>query len=635
MRKFFKYLLITLVSLVILACIAIGILIYTVNPNDFKETIIKNVKEKTGRDLAIEGDITWRVFPWLGFDIHDIAVSNTANFNPQTKFLNLKEAEVSLKVMPLFTGIIEFGKIRIDGLHLELVTNANGQNNWDDLVKPQSTPSSSVSNSSSTAQTSKFKLTGFKVSSVEISRAAVNYFNEKANQKYVLHDFNFQSRHISLNSMFPVSMNFGFTRSNPMVEGQASLSTEIALNQAEQSIAVSPFVINATLRGDKFPKEGLSIHLNSQFIMRPKAISVTQLTLDLDQSEVTGNAYLALSPSEQSQFDLKLDKIDIANYLPSQSQISTAQQNVTSSNRGGSTSPVLFVSQLRQLNLKGKLRIGTFNYNKFTMNNVNVNVSANNGLIQFAPNSANLYQGQWRSNIALNVQSNTPVWQINEVVNNVQIEPFMAAFYQNKNLQMTGVGTIKTTLSTSGTTPSAMTQNLNGTAQFAITNGIIKGVNLGYQVARAMAVVNKQNQPSEPYSNQTPFGSLTGTVQIKNGVATNNDLNLQSQALTVKGNGTVNFNDQQLRYSLNTTMIQNQVDPKIYTLQQKIGGSFPLMMAGTLTSFKVYPDVTTIVKNLVTSYVQQHTDKLKQNLDGNLQNIGKQLQNKLQNLLGP
>ena len=70
--KFFKYLFYTILTLVLLVIIGVSVLIYTFNPNSLKGPITQQVKAETGRSMAINGDITWRFYPWLGFSIHGI-----------------------------------------------------------------------------------------------------------------------------------------------------------------------------------------------------------------------------------------------------------------------------------------------------------------------------------------------------------------------------------------------------------------------------------------------------------------------------------------------------------------------------------------------------------------------------------
>ncbi len=734
MGKFFKYLLYTLLSLALLVIIAVGVLFYTFNPNSLKGPISQQVKAQTGRDLTISGNISWKFFPWLGLTIHGVTITNGNGFAQNTNFIKLNEANIDIKVLPLFSGNIELGKIKLDGLQLNLITNAQNQNNWSDFLKPQpnsvksttttrtpttkatpTTTATTATTATTTVSNSRFKLDTIKISAVEISNAAVTYDNLKTNQKYVLKNFNLSSQNISLNSAFPITMNFTFNSTNPNISGQINLNTQIKLNQIAQSITISPFVFNAQLNGPQLPKNGLTVNLqtnltfnkanatlnieklvgkianlqfngkidaidifknpilngdlnigsfnpkeflqilglsspnftnknalmnlslNSQFILTPGALSITNLQLGLDQSTITGQVYLALSSKNQSKFNLNIDKIDLSNYLTTNTNTNTANTtaaNTINTNQATATTAatqMLPMQQLRQLNLVGNLAIDTLNFKKFQMTHVKLNINANNGLIQMAGNQANLYEGQWQSNIALNVQTNIPTWQINEVINNVQIAPLTSAFYTNTKYQISGVGNIKASITTSGNTQSALTQNLNGTGQFSLESGVINGINLGYQMDAALALVNKQTPPSQPSDNQTPFGSLTGTFKIINGLVNNNDLLLQSQALNVSGKGSINLVNQQVHYQVASTAIQGQVDPKIYNLQEKIGGSIPIKISGTLASLKVYPDIEKILTNMATAYVKQNANKVKQAVDNQVQKLGSQLQQGLQN----
>ena len=50
------------IALFVVAAIVFSLLF---DPNDYKEQISTGVKETTGRDLVIEGDIGLSLFPWL------------------------------------------------------------------------------------------------------------------------------------------------------------------------------------------------------------------------------------------------------------------------------------------------------------------------------------------------------------------------------------------------------------------------------------------------------------------------------------------------------------------------------------------------------------------------------------------
>ena len=58
-----------------------GITLATFNPNDHKDRIASIVKEKTGRDLVIAGNIGVSLFPVLGFEAHGVQLGNPSRVN--------------------------------------------------------------------------------------------------------------------------------------------------------------------------------------------------------------------------------------------------------------------------------------------------------------------------------------------------------------------------------------------------------------------------------------------------------------------------------------------------------------------------------------------------------------------------
>jgi len=63
------------VTLLVLIVIAAIVLPKIFNPNDYREQITQLVKDKTGRDITIGGDLELSVFPWLGVSTGRLTVS--------------------------------------------------------------------------------------------------------------------------------------------------------------------------------------------------------------------------------------------------------------------------------------------------------------------------------------------------------------------------------------------------------------------------------------------------------------------------------------------------------------------------------------------------------------------------------
>jgi len=64
-----KKLLLLVAVLLVVVLGAVAALVLFVNPNQFKPLIVEQTKKQTGLDLMIEGDIGWKFFPSIGFEI--------------------------------------------------------------------------------------------------------------------------------------------------------------------------------------------------------------------------------------------------------------------------------------------------------------------------------------------------------------------------------------------------------------------------------------------------------------------------------------------------------------------------------------------------------------------------------------
>jgi len=78
--KLLKAFIVVVLLLAGLMVVAVIVLPLIIDPNDYKDEIATAVREQTGRTLAIEGDISLSVFPWLGLDIGPTRFSNAEGF---------------------------------------------------------------------------------------------------------------------------------------------------------------------------------------------------------------------------------------------------------------------------------------------------------------------------------------------------------------------------------------------------------------------------------------------------------------------------------------------------------------------------------------------------------------------------
>ena len=78
--KLMSFLLGGLVVLIVVLLLAVSFL---VDPNDYKDRIVQVVKEATGRELQLPGNIKLSVFPWVALKLGPATLGNPRGFSPQ------------------------------------------------------------------------------------------------------------------------------------------------------------------------------------------------------------------------------------------------------------------------------------------------------------------------------------------------------------------------------------------------------------------------------------------------------------------------------------------------------------------------------------------------------------------------
>ena len=128
MGKLIKFILVFFSSVVLLIIAAAIIIPLVVDLNDYKTEIETAVEEQTGRALKIEGELHISVFPWLGFSTGKLSLSNAFGF-AEHPFAAIDEADIKVKLMPLFSKKVEISTVVLKGLALNLEKNEQGVSN--------------------------------------------------------------------------------------------------------------------------------------------------------------------------------------------------------------------------------------------------------------------------------------------------------------------------------------------------------------------------------------------------------------------------------------------------------------------------------------------------------------------------
>ena len=125
-----KWIAATVFFLIIALVAAIYVFLYTFDYNKLKPRIARMVKDATGRELNIGGEIDLAIGLRPALVVTDISFAN-ASWGSQPQMIKIDKLQAQVRLLPLLTKDVELSKIALAGVAVLLETKPDGQGNWE------------------------------------------------------------------------------------------------------------------------------------------------------------------------------------------------------------------------------------------------------------------------------------------------------------------------------------------------------------------------------------------------------------------------------------------------------------------------------------------------------------------------
>ena len=351
-----------------------------------------------------------------------------------------------------------------------------------------------------------------------------------------------------------------------------------------------------------------SLALSSNFSASADNMQLDNLTLALDDSTITGNLTLAGLDNDlvppASTFDLSVTSLNLDRYLEPEEESSV-------NNSVGNTP--LPVDTLRNLNLKGQVRVEHLTYSNLNLDNLSLAINASDGELALAPINANLYQGSYTGDIRLSTGGSIPVASLDTRLENIYLAPLLRDFMDAS--YVSGTGDIRLNLAGRGEDTATIKRNLNGTGSMALHDGILEGVDVGSVLAQVETMIREQRPANIVRGERTPFDTFSASVEVQNGIVTTNDLLIESSGFDVSGRGILaNLTNNTINFNLVANVDESPAtDERAYD----IGGyALPIACTGALAEPSCLPDIQAIIAGAIQSAIQRGLTDLLQRAIG-------------------
>jgi AsmA protein len=645
---------------------------FFVNPNDYKARISQAVKDSTGRELNLPGDIRLSVFPWIALEFGPATLGSPPGFGAEP-FAGVHRAALRVKLLPLLQKQLQIGRVTVDGLDLRLRKNAEGRGNWEDFGQKTSSAPTKAGGGEALQD----------LAGVVITNSRIAY------QDTVLDHVNLDVGHVNAHSPVPVKFDLSLvtrrgsapTRINGQCEAVLDMAArryrlvtlqvhgtyapkagvaplpwdlaapELSLDLAEQTVAapnislqMAAARIQAKVSGSKIvdaPSISGSFQLaplalrdymgklgmtppvtrnaralsklaaSGTYAYGGNAVHATQLEVKLDDSTLRGNAAITNLDTLALNFALSVDRIDIDEYL--------SPASADNARPAPPAKPVeLPTAPLKSLDASGTMTIGAARISGVNLTNVRIGVHAKDGITHIAPATAQLYGGQYSGSITLDGRTSQSVLHLDQTMTSIDVAHLLEDFAKTKRLS--GRGNVNSQLTAHGRTGDDLIKTLSGHIDANLANGAVEGIDIWYEINRAQALLKQQALPAGSSTGRTAFDTFKASANLNNGIATTKDLNIASQLLHVTGQGSTNLESKAIDYDVKATVLKS-APAAAHNLSGLTLAEIPVKISGTMSKPTVRPDLEGIAKARVQQELDKHKDEIQQKVQDQLQKL--------------
>jgi AsmA protein len=351
----------------------------------------------------------------------------------------------------------------------------------------------------------------------------------------------------------------------------------------------------------------------SKVALTKTSAELGDVTLQLDDTTAKGSVGVADFASKALRFDLNVDRINADRYLAS-----PAAAPVKTTDKSPPT-PIP-VETLRNLNARGQLQVGEAIFSGIKFTKLRLGVNSRDGKLRLNPSEASMYGGSYRGDIGVDTTTNVARVSLDEHVSGIDFAALFKDMFKTSRVSGKGGANIK--VSGAGRDTDELVRTLDGNVDFNVADGALEGADLWYEIRRARALLKQQAAPERTGPERTAFTSLKGTGVMKNGVLTNNDLDVSMQYLKVSGQGSVDVPKSSIDYRLVASVLKMPREGADATqMQDMVDAQIPVKVTGSLNAPKVRPDIEGYAKDRAKQELKKQGDKVKKKLGDKLKDL--------------
>ncbi|KAA8999865.1 outer membrane assembly protein AsmA [Affinibrenneria salicis] len=541
MRRFLT----TLVILLVVLVAGMTALVALVNPNDFRAYMVRQVEERSGYQLSLEGDLRWHVWPQLSILSGKMSLQAPGASLPVVSADNMR---LDVKLWPLLSHQLVVKQVLLKGAVARLTPESAAPRPTNAPVAP----SGSFTPQEESGWT--LDIDRLKIADSLLIFQRSGQSGEPGEQINV-RDINLE---MEQDGERQVKLTVSSRINRDQRDFTFSLAADMDMQHYPQQVSAQIASFDYQLQGAAMPAEGIHGQgsLQVSYQRQPERIEIRNLALSANSSQLRGDASVQMATPPTWTLNLTSDKIDLDALLGLRPSGDTDSQNGQKAPGkpviAAETSPDS-AQALRGFNAQLSLQVKELLYRGVTVNQLALQAKNDAGRLTVSTLSGLLGDGQFSLTAQMDVDA-TPAIAVQPVLKNIELARLLQALALPQNLS--GILSMQGQLSGNELSLTALSQQWRGSGRMEVTSLRAHGLNIQQMIQQAIARGNGNIQAQERYERYTEMQQVSALAQLNAGDLRMTAIKGSSPLMQVTGSSRLDLPGQRCDINLNVRVLQ-------------------------------------------------------------------------------
>ncbi|HCR3981537.1 TPA: outer membrane assembly protein AsmA [Kluyvera ascorbata] len=520
----------TLMILLVVLVAGLSSLVLLVNPNDFRSYMIKQVAERSGYQLELDGSLRWHVWPRLSILSGRMTLTAPGASAPLVRADNMR---LDVALLPLLSHQLQVEQVMLKGAVVQLTPETEAIRDQRAPVAPKGT---------SLPQESGDRGWSFDIAGLQVIDSVL-VFQHESDEQMTVRDIHLQMQQ---DAGHQATVDFSGRMNRDQRDLSLRFSAAVQAGNYPQSLDAQLSQISWQLQGADLPAQGINGNgsVNVSWQEDAKTLSFNALNLMANDSTLTGKGSVVLGDKPVWSLNLQSDKLNLDNLLVRSDILLSggAQQAQSAPNK---PRPVIAngvnlppYSGLKSFDGSLAMTANQIVWRGLPFTHVTLQADNQRGLLHISQLEGSLGGGQLSLPGTLDARSGTPQAEFQPKLDNIEIGSLLKAF--NYPINMTGKLSLAGDFSGSVIDANHFRRDWQGQANLELRDTRTEGLNFQQLVQQAVER-STDVQAQENDDSATRLDELTTDVDLDSGILALSNMKGKSSLMQMTGKGTLDL----------------------------------------------------------------------------------------------